>query len=39
MFSAWSNFAKGLDQHMLEAAEIYEKDGEIILNANGMTTD
>ena len=39
MFSAWSNFASGLDQHMLGAAKIYEKDGEIIINANKMTTD
>ena len=39
MFSAWSNFASGLDQHMLGAAEVYEKDGEIIINANKMTTD
>ena len=38
MKSAWSDFASTLDNQMLGAAEIYQKDGEIILNANGMTT-
>ena len=38
MKSAWSDFASTLDNQMLGAAQIYEKDGEIILNANGMTT-
>lgn len=39
MFSAWSDFAATLDNGMLDVAEIYERDGEIIINANGMTTE
>ena len=38
MKSAWSDFASTLDNQMLGTAEIYQKDGEIVLNANGMTT-
>jgi hypothetical protein len=39
MFSAWSDFAATLNNGMLDVAEIYERDGEIIINANGMTTE
>ena len=39
MFSAWDDFASTLNNKMLGLAEIYEQDGEIIINANGMTTE